>query len=69
MFFFDYPVEPTGYVVHSKYCLKREHQCGDYVFLCQNWNQAVHTECIFCAFSRGTSISVALTSHKIESDI
>ncbi len=28
-FFFTYPVEPTGYVVHSKYCGKREHQCGD----------------------------------------
>ncbi len=23
------PVEHTGYVVHSKYCGKREHQCGD----------------------------------------
>ncbi len=28
-FFLTYPVEPTGYVVHSKYCGKREHQCRD----------------------------------------
>ncbi len=28
-FFFAYPVEPNGCVVHSKYCGKREHQCGD----------------------------------------
>ncbi len=37
--------------------------------LCQNWNQAVHTERIFCTFSRGTSISVALASRKRELDI
>ncbi len=29
MLFLAYPVEPTGYVVHSKYCGKIEHQCGD----------------------------------------
>ncbi len=29
MLFLAYLVEPTGYVVHSKYCGKREHQCGD----------------------------------------
>ncbi len=29
MLFLTYPVEPTGYLVHSKYCGKREHQCGD----------------------------------------
>ncbi len=29
MIFFAYPVEPNGYVVHSKYCGKREYQCGD----------------------------------------
>ncbi len=29
MLFLIYPVEPTGYVVHSKYCVKKEHQCGD----------------------------------------
>ncbi len=29
----------------------------------QNWNQAIHTERIFIAFSRGTSINVALASH------
>ncbi len=29
MLFLTYPVEPTGYVVHSEYCGKREHQCGD----------------------------------------
>ncbi len=29
MLFLTYTVEPTGYVVHSKYYGKREHQCGD----------------------------------------
>ncbi len=32
----------------------------------QNWNQAVHTERIFIAFSRETSIIVALASHTRE---
>ncbi len=27
--FLAYPVEPNGHVVHSKYCGKTEHQCGD----------------------------------------
>ncbi len=31
-------------------------------YLPQNWNQAVHTERVFIAFSRGTSITVALAS-------
>ncbi len=29
LFFLTYPVEPTGYVVHSKYSGKIEDQCGD----------------------------------------
>ncbi len=29
MLFLTYPVEPAGYAVHSTYCGKREHQCGD----------------------------------------
>ncbi len=28
-FFLAYPVEPTRFAAHSKYCGKREHQCGD----------------------------------------
>ncbi len=32
----------------------------------QNWNQVTHTECIFIAFSRGTSIIIALASHTRE---
>ncbi len=59
MLFLVYPVEPKGYVVHSKYCGKREHQCGDDVCV------KIGTRDI----SRGTSISVALTSPKRESDI
>ncbi len=43
MLFLAYPVEPNGYVVHSKYCRKRPH----------NWKQAVLTERIFCAFLEG----------------
>ncbi len=33
MLFLTYPVKPTGYVVHSKYCGKREHQSGDVVYV------------------------------------
>ncbi len=31
--FLVYPVEPIGYVVHSKYCIKREHQYEHYVYV------------------------------------
>ncbi len=33
MLFLTYLVEPTGYVVHSKYCGKREHKFGDDVYV------------------------------------
>ncbi len=35
--------------------------------LYQNWNQAIHTEGIFCVFSKGTSISVVLRHGTITS--
>ncbi len=66
MLFLAYPLEPTGYIVHSKYCGKREHQCGDVYVKTET---KPFTERIFMTFSRGTSISVALASHTRESDI
>ncbi len=33
MLFLIYPVEPTGYVVHSNTAEKIEHQCGDVVYV------------------------------------
>ncbi len=49
MLLLAYPVEPTGYVVHLKYCGYREHQCGDDVV----YVKAFHTERIFCTFLEG----------------
>ncbi len=70
MLFLDYPVQPIGCgAAHSKYCGKREHQCGEDVVLPQNLNQADHTERIFIKFSIGTSITVALASRTREQHV
>ncbi len=45
MLFLAYTVEPTGYFVHSK-CINAE-----MMLFTSKLEQAVHTECIFCAFS------------------
>ncbi len=64
--FLDYPVEPTD-TLFIQNTAEKENINAE--MMCQNCNQAPYTERIFCAFSRGTSISIALDSHKRESDI
>ncbi len=68
IFFLAFPVEPTRCsAAHSKYCKKRERQCGeDVVYLKTETKPFRLTEHIFIEFSRGTSIIVALASHTRE---
>ncbi len=62
MLFFPYPVEPTGCcTAHSKYSGKREHQCGDVVYVKTETKLFTQNGYII-AFSRGTSITIALAS-------
>ncbi len=53
MLFLAYPVEPTGYVVHSKYCGKIEHQCGDDVVYVKTGTKPFTQNAYFAHFLEG----------------
>ncbi len=62
-FFFACPVEPTRCgAAHSKYSGKREHQCGEDAVYLKTETKPFTQKAYFIAFSRGTSIIVALAS-------
>ncbi len=52
-FFLAHPVEPTGYVVHSKYCGKIEHQCGDDVVYVKTGIKTFTQNAYFAHFLEG----------------
>ncbi len=53
MLFLAYPVEPTGYVVQSKYCGKIEHQCGDDVVYVKTGTKPFTQNAYFAHFLDG----------------
>ncbi len=67
MLFLACPVEPTRCgAAHSKYCRRREHQCGEDVVYLKSETKPFTQNAYLWAFSRGTSIIVALASHTRE---
>ncbi len=53
MLFLAYPVEPTGYVGHSKCSGKREHQCVDYVVYVKTETKPFTQNAYFAHFLEG----------------
>ncbi len=61
-FFLACPVEPTHAVLHIQNIAEKENINVEKMLFTSKM-KVVHTERIFIAFSRGTSIIVALKSH------
>ncbi len=53
MLFLADPVEPSGYVVHSKYCGNIEHRCGDDVVFVKTGTKPFTQNAYFAHFLEG----------------